>query len=222
MRPPRIPPMVRDLVQTTLSSFDGIEFTGLSRCPKCGGPLQGYDMRQKKFAVLREQEQDSIIMVRVKRFTCRTCRSLCYAGEPFYPDTRIGSPVIDIFSTLSTTMPPNRAARIIDALGIVVDRTTWRNYTGRNFGNIPTADVFGMRLPFSLLSLSTLAARIPEGGRIPGAEALAACGFPSAQRARPDRPPAAEKGRKRDEEEDEEERQTNVPEKNGGPKGAGE
>ncbi|MGD0081456.1 MAG: hypothetical protein ABSB80_12515 [Methanoregula sp.] len=215
MRPPRIPPMVRDLVQTTLSSFDGIEFTGLSRCPKCGGPLQGYDTRQKKFAVLREHDQEYTITVRVKRFTCKTCSSLCYADEPFYPDTRIGSPVVDIFSTLSTTMPPSRAARVIDAMGIVVDRTTWRNYAGRNFGDIPTADVFGMRLPFSLLSLSTLAARIPEGGRIPGAEALAACGFPSAQGASPDRPPAAEKGRKRDEEEDEEERQAQVPEENG-------
>ena len=105
----------------------------------------------------------------------------------------------------------SRAARVIDALGIVVDRTTWRNYAGRNFGDIPTADVFGIRLPFSLLSLSTLAAG-SRRGRITGAEALAACGFPSAHRARPDRPPAAEKGRKRDEEEDEEERQAQVPE----------
>ena len=204
MRPPRIPPMVRDLVQTTLSSFDGIEFTGLSRCPGCGGAVQGYDTRQKKFAVLREHDQEYTITIRVKRFTCKSCNSLCYAGEPFYPDTRIGSPVVDIFSTLSTTMPPSRAARVIDALGIVVDRTTWRNYTGRYFGEIPAADVFGMKLPFSLLSLSTLAARIPEGGRIPGAEALTACGFPSTRRALPDRSPAAEKGRKRDEQEEEE------------------
>jgi hypothetical protein len=198
--------MVRDLVQTTISSFDGIEFTGLSRCPRCGGPLQGYDTRQKKFAVLREHEQEYTITVRVKRFTCRRCKRLCYADEPFYPDTRIGSPVIDLFSTLATAMPSSRAARVIDAMGIVVDRTTWRNYAGRNFGDIPTADVFGMRLPFSLLSLSTLAARIPEGGRIPGAEALAACGFPSAQRAAAKMPVPVQERDDRDKKEEKEKR----------------
>ncbi len=206
MRPPRIPPMVRDLVQTTLSAFDGIEFTGLSRCPGCGGAVQGYDMKQKKFAVLREHEQEYTITVRVKRFTCRACRSLCYADEPFYPETRIGSPVIDLFYTLSTTMPPSRAARVLDALGIVVDRTTWRNYRGRYSGEIPAADVFGMKLPFSLLSLSTLAARVPEGGRITGAEALAACGFPSAQRAAAEMPVPVQERDDRDKKEEKEKR----------------
>jgi len=95
-------------------------------------------------------------------------------------------------------MSPARAARIIDAIGIIVDRTTWRNYAGRDFGEIPAVDVFGMHLPFSLLSLSALAARAGEGGCIKGAEALAACGFPSAHRAAPHRPLPAEEWNNRD------------------------
>jgi hypothetical protein len=200
MKPPRIPPMAADLIQAALFAFDGVEFAGLSICSACGGPVQGYDSRQKKFAVLREGDSERTISVQVKRFTCRACGRLCYAGEPFYPDTRIGSPVIDLFCTLSATMPPARAARVIDAIGIVVDRTTWRNYAGRNFGEIPAVDAFGMHLPFSLLSLSALAARAVEGGRIPGAEALAACGFPSAHRASPHRPLPPEERDERDKE----------------------
>ena len=40
-----------------------------------------------------------------------------------------------------------------------------------------------MRLPFSVLSLANLAALVPEGGRITGADVLAACGYPSGRRA---------------------------------------
>jgi hypothetical protein len=193
--------MAVDLIQTALSAFDGIEFNELVACPTCGGPVQGYDTRQKKFAMLREEERERTIMVRVKRFTCRVCGRLCYAGEPFYPGTRIGSPVIDLFCTLSATMRPARAARVIDAIGIVVDRTSWRNYAGRDFGEIAAVDAFGMHLPFSLLSLATLAARGGEGSCIPRAEALAACGFPSAHRAAPHRPPPPEERDERDKQE---------------------
>jgi hypothetical protein len=90
---------------------------------------------------------------------------------------------------------------VIDAIGIVVDRTSWRNYAGRDFGEIMAVDAFGMHLPFSLLSLSTLAARGGEGGRITGTEALAACGFPSAHRAAPHRPLPPEERDERDKQE---------------------
>jgi hypothetical protein len=196
--------MVTDLVQMAISAFDNVEFTGLSACPECGGPVQGYDSRWKKFAVLKEHEDEHVITVRVMRYTCRICKSLCYADEPFYPGTRIGSPVIDLFSTLSSALPPSRAARVIEAMGIIVDRTTWRNYAGRHLGAIPAADVFGMRLPMSVLSLSSLAASTGEGGRIMGAEALAACGFPSAHRAAL-HPPVAHKERDEGDEQDKEE-----------------
>jgi hypothetical protein len=172
--------MIKDLVQTALLVFDNLEFTSCAMCPRCGGPIQGYDTRTKKFATIMEDGRERVITVRVKRFTCRSCGSLCYADEPFYPGTRIGSPVIDLFTAFATTMPECRAARVIDALGISVDRTTWRNYTGPKFSAIPELDMFGMRLPVSVMMLSTLAVRYGETTPTDPQEVLRACGYPSA------------------------------------------
>jgi hypothetical protein len=47
MKPPRIPPLVTDIVQTALSSLDGMEFTAISSCPFCGGALQAHDSKKK-------------------------------------------------------------------------------------------------------------------------------------------------------------------------------
>jgi len=183
VRPPRIPPMVTDIIQTALSSLDGMEFTSIMSCPHCGGTVQGFDRKKKKFAVLREQTTERIITVQVKRFYCRTCGRLCYADEPFYPNTRIGSPIIDIFKSLSATMPASRAARVIDTLGIVVDRTTWRHYTTRKFPEIPVVDVFGMRLPMSVVLLSDLAVQSGESNPPDHAGVIEACGYPSQSRS---------------------------------------
>jgi hypothetical protein len=86
-----------------------------------------------------------------------------------------------------------------------------RKFARNRFGDIPTADVFGVRLPISIVSLSTLAARIGEGGCIEGAEALAACGFPSTHRAAFHIPPTTEERDERDEEYSKEERQMQEP-----------
>ena len=179
MHPPRIPPMIKDLVQTAVLLFDHLEFTTCSGCPQCGGAVQGYDTKTKKFATIKENEKERVITVRVKRFTCRSCGDLCYADEPFYPNTRIGSPVIDIFSSLSATMPSSRAARLIDALGISIDRTTWRNYTDMRFSDIPEVDMFGMRLPVCIMVLSNITARSSDLYHPDTQEILAACGYPS-------------------------------------------
>lgn len=182
MRPPKIPPMVTDIVQSAISAFDNLQFTTISACPHCGGKVQGYDTRQKKFALIRENGEERTICVRVKRFTCRDCRRLINADEPFYPDTRIGSIIVDLYFTLATTMPNSRAARVMEAMGIVVDRTTWRNYIGRRMPDIPYADVFGIRIPLSLIQVSTIAAQTKEGESVNSAETIAASGYPSSFR----------------------------------------
>lgn len=173
--------MMKDLLQTAILVFDDLEFSTCRGCPQCGGAVQGYDTRTKKFATIREDEKERNIMVRVRRFTCRSCGELCYADEPFYPNTRIGSPVIDIFSSLSAAMPASRAARVIDALGIRVNRTSWKNYTGRNYATMPAVDIFGMRLPVYLTVLSNIAARSDTISAPDTREILAACGYPSAR-----------------------------------------
>jgi len=183
MRKPRFPPMVTDIVQTALLACDGIEFSDLAACPSCGGEVCGYDTRKKQFAVIIENDKKRIIHILVKRFYCKSCSKLCYADEPFYPDTRIGSPVIDLCKTFAVTHPFSRTATYLSLMGIVIDRGSVRNYAQRTFGVIPTADIFGMHLPLSILSISSLAANIGEGSSIKGSDVLASCGFPSAHRA---------------------------------------
>jgi hypothetical protein len=186
MKSPRIPPLIIDIVQSGLLASEGIIFDNLETCPVCGGKVSGYDTKKKQFAVMLEGNTRHPVHVFVKRFSCRECHAICFADEPFYPDTRIGSPLVDLCRTLGTTMPFNRVAAHLLHLGIFIDRGTVRNYMNRSFPEIPTTDLFGIRLPPSIISLSELAARLGEGSRIPGTEALAACGFPSAYRAAPD------------------------------------
>lgn len=177
-----VPPMLADLTGNALVSMDGVKFTDLDACPSCGGPVTGHDMRAKRFAVILENGKERTIRVHVKRFYCRECGTLCYADAPFYPDTRLGSPIVDLCLLLSQQMPFNRVAQHLRAMRIVVDRGTIRNYASRDFGAIPATELFGLPLPLSLLNLS-ISAIGSERGPIVGAEALAACGFPSADRA---------------------------------------
>ena len=203
--------MVIDIVQTALSACDGIEFSNLAACPSCGGAVRGYDMRKKQFASIIENDKKRIIHIRVKRFYCKSCKRLFEADEPYYPDTRIGSPVIDLCVTLAATIPFTRTATYLSMMGIVIDRGSVRNYANRDFGTIPTADMFGMHLPLSILSISALAASAGEGRSIIGTEVLAACGFPSAHRAALHPLSTGKKGDKRQEEKAKKEQETDNP-----------
>ncbi len=178
MKKRRLPPLLSDLVQTTLISFDGVLFDQSGTCPHCGGNLSGYDVKKKQFALMMEGEQKRVVSVRVKRFLCHQCRQVSLAGQPFYPDTRIGSPVVDLCVTLSGTMPYSRVSSCLAEMGIIVDRWSVRNYVQKNHRMIPAADMFGVRVPLSIVSLSSLAVGIPES-RIDAQALLAACGNPS-------------------------------------------
>jgi hypothetical protein len=211
MRKPRIPPILVDLVQTALTACDGTYFDNRDVCPSCGGSLSGYDKKKKQFAVLIEGGERRPVHVIVKRFSCQMCKKICFADEPFYPGTRTGSPVVDLCLTLCRTMPFTRTAAYLEEMGIFVDRMTVRNFSRLAVPEIPTADVFSIHLPMSIISLSTLAAGLREGSCIEGAEALAACGFPSAHRAALHRPLTHEEGDHRDEEDNKEERHVQEP-----------
>jgi len=206
MKQLRIPPLLKDIVQSGLTTCDGMVFDSRDACPECGGTLSGYDTKKKQFVVIWEADEMRPIHVFVKRFTCRNCHTICFADEPFYHGTRIGSPIIDLCRAFGTAMPFNRIAVHLQFLGIVIDRGTVRNYMHRSFPDITTTNLFGITVPLSLLSLADLATRFGEGSRIPGTEALAACGFPSAYRTAPDRLFPPEQGNKRNEKKDKEER----------------
>jgi hypothetical protein len=215
MKKHRISPFLIDIVQSAILSCEGVVFDSRDTCPVCGGSLSGYDTKKKQFAIVVEKVMPHPINVFVKRFTCRTCHAICFAEEPFYPDTRIGSPVVDLSLTLAARMPFHRSAVFLEQLGIHVDRGTIRNYVLGKFPEIPSTDLFGILLPLSIISLSEISARRGEGSRIEGTEVLAACGLPSAHRAAPDHLLLKKEGSEREKEEDKEKRQAHHPEGNG-------
>jgi len=194
-----------------IMACDGIVFDTRSDCPFCGGRLSGYDTKKKQFAILKENDILVPVYVFVKRFTCRECHALCFADEPFYPATRIGSPLVDLCRALGATMPYNRVAAHLLHFGIVIDRGTVRNYALRTFPPVSTTDLFGIHLPLSILSLADLTTRFGEEGGIPGTETLAACGFPSAYRTTPDLRLSPEQGNERDKKDNKEKRQPERP-----------
>src|SRR5208337_94709 len=182
MKAPRIPPMLSTIVQAGLVAVDGVTFGEQVACPACGGPVSGYDTRKKVFAIIRENDRERTLRVTVKRFSCRSCGLICNADEPFYPGTRIGSPVVDLCLTLATMMPVNRTAAWLDAVDIIVDRTSCRQYVQKQVHIVPSTDLFGIRMPLSVISLSSVSSRAEKGSPVRGAEVLAACGFPSTHR----------------------------------------
>jgi hypothetical protein len=190
VKPPRILPIMTDIVQSAISAVDGVTFTGHSVCPACGGPLSGYDTKKKQFAHLLCDNKQKTLFVNVKRYYCRTCQRLCYADEPFYPDTRIGSVIIDLCIALSMTMPVNRVPAYLAAMGIFMDRSSCRHYVQHisschvriNARYLNIDDKSGVHLPLSVLTLSGLAIVLDEGSHIDESDVLAACEFPSAPR----------------------------------------
>jgi hypothetical protein len=210
MKQLRIPPLLVDIIQSGILACEGILFDSRDACPVCGGPVSGYDTRKKQFAVMLREGTPYPVHVYVKRFSCRECGMICFADEPFYRDTRHGSPVVDLCRTLSMALPFHRTHALMAQMGIVVDRGTVRNYARGSYPEIPTSDLFGVRIPLSIVSLSSLTAG--EGSRIKGAEALAACGFPSAYRAVPDLPSFPEKRDERDNQESDKKGKPKYPE----------
>ena len=173
-----IPPMVSDLILTALQFCDGIIFDRCDACPACGGEVSGYDLRTRRFAVIRENGEEHIITVDVKRFVCLRCNRTFLCDAPFYPDTRGGSPVVDLCITFAAMMPYYRVSAFLEDLGIIVDRETVRSYALRG-QSIATTDMFGIRIPVSVIHLASLAAAAGDGRGISGSDVLAACGYPS-------------------------------------------
>jgi hypothetical protein len=183
MRRIPIPPMLGDLIRTTLAAMDGVSFTDLTTCPRCAGPLRLHDRKEKRFARMLVGGEERNIHVLVSRFRCMSCGGFWYAREPFYEGVRFGIPVVDLAVVLSGIHPYHRTERILASLGILVDRGTIRLYAGRVQRPVPATGLLGIPLPISLLNLSNLVSRRPKGAPVTGAEVLGAIGLPPAHRA---------------------------------------
>lgn len=153
-RPVPIAPMMADMVRTGIAAVDGRVYENLDRCPSCGGGVLPHDFRVKRFATITTGSAVRAVRVRVKRYRCSRCGRLCYADSPFYPGTRHGAPVVELAAVLAERMPPGRAARTLEHLGIVLDRATVRSYAGLPLPPIVTTQLFGIPIPTSILHLS--------------------------------------------------------------------
>jgi hypothetical protein len=171
--------MLGGIVQAALKVCDGTEYFTRGSCSACGGTLSGYDTRAKRFALLRDEDGDHPVEVILHRAYCLSCGKIVHPEEPFYPGTRAGSPVIDLCRVFSETMPYGRVAARLGQLGIAVDRWSVRAYCRTPHIPPPAIAAFGLRLPVSVISLSSLTGSVHETGQICGEDILAACYHPS-------------------------------------------
>lgn len=175
----KIPSILSSVIISALTGIDEMEFSIIPECHYCRGPVRFHDIRAKRFATVIEDGQKRIITVRVHRFYCRDCGKLCYARAPFYPNTKFGSPVADLCMTLAQDHPFNHTARILQTIGVVVDRGTIRNFSGQELPKVSYAKIYGLPIPLSICYLSDLFSRATWHYQVTQEEVLEVCGFPT-------------------------------------------
>ncbi len=179
MRIRKIHPIITGIIHTALRTCEGVRFHPGPVCSSCGSHLSGYDERKKRFAILLEDEISRPLHIIIQRSYCHNCGMIAVPEEPFYPGTRIGSPVVDLCRSLSSTMPYSRVSTYLEMMGVQVNRWSARHYSCTPLPEVPAVELFGIQLPHSIISLSVLSVSL-EMPRAPGMEEiLAACNYPS-------------------------------------------
>jgi hypothetical protein len=169
--------------------------------------------------VLVDRDQRKEIVVLVARFRCRSCGRISSAQAPFYPDTRYGGPVVDLCVALGNTFSFSRVARILDAMGVHIDRGTVRNYASRDIRAVPFTEIYRIPVPMSVLRLSALVsekeASVTRAVLLPALSGIPAAG--AAEHLPPFRP----QGNKGDRNDHKKERVPHAPEHPAHKKGGG-
>jgi hypothetical protein len=171
--------MLTQVVRNALESCRGAEFFVGGSCRSCGGTLSGYDTRRKRFAILQDEKGRHPVEVIIHRAYCNSCGQVWVPEDPFYPGTRIGSPVVDLCRALSLTMSCGQVAARLAQMGIMVDRWSVRSYCTSPFQPPATIQAFGMHIPVSIITLSSLAGNQRNESPVQGEDVLAACRYPS-------------------------------------------
>lgn len=182
MRLRPLPPMITEVVHAALRACAETEYWNGPTCRVCGGPLTGYDARKKRFALLSDDDCEELIEVVIHRAYCRTCRKVMMPDEPFYPKTRIGSPVVDLCQTLSVSLSSGQVTAILNRMGLLVDRGSVRTYCSLPIPSPPAIAAFGMHIPVSIISLSALSGENRSERCLTGDDILAACSYPSREK----------------------------------------
>jgi len=134
-----------------------------------------HDMKQRRFSTVYSHEGEKHIYVYVKRFHCRDCGQLCYDKSPSYEKSRFGSPIVDLCLSLSQDHTFSHAAVLMNRMGIVINRGTVRKTVQSHSHTVQATDLFGMKLPDSLLALSTLVTTADPTVPLRGCDVLSAC-----------------------------------------------
>ncbi|MDO9326105.1 MAG: hypothetical protein Q7T80_14235 [Methanoregula sp.] len=178
MRMHKIHPLLTGIIHTALQACEGIRFHSGDTCRYCGSPQSGYDERKKRFAILLKDDLPCPVHVIIQRSHCRSCGKISEPSEPFYAGTRVGSPVVDLCRSLTVTMPYSRVSTCLERMGVQVDRWSVRHYAQMPLPEVPSLELFGMQIPQSIVSLSTVAVS-PEGpGPLDMDDVLLACNYP--------------------------------------------
>lgn len=183
MRLRPLPSLLTGIVQAALRVCNQTEYHVQGPCRSCGGILSGYDRRFKRFAILSGNAGDEKIEVILHRSYCRTCGRIWTPEGPFYSGFRAGSPVVDLCRSLSQTMPHGRVATRLGEIGVRVDRWSVHSYCSVPFSPPPTLQIFGLNIPISIISLSSLSECMDQNGHIKGEDVLAACFCPQGESA---------------------------------------
>jgi len=72
-------------------------------------------------------------------------------------------------------------------MGVLVDRWSIRHYAMTPLPEVPSVEVFGMQIPVSIISISSLAGFARAPGSIDMEDILMACNYPSITRLPPER-----------------------------------
>jgi hypothetical protein len=174
-----LPPMLTNIVLAALQVCEGTEYHVEGSCKSCSGTLSGYDTRTKRFAIICDDGDDHTVEVFLHRSYCLTCGRIWLPEEPFYPGTRVGSPIVDLCRAFSATMSCGQVATRLGQMGVKVDRWSVRAYCCLPYAPPQSVAVFGMNVPVSIISLSSLSG-IPGDSRYARSrDVLTACNYPS-------------------------------------------
>jgi len=155
MRPVLIPPMVAEIVYNACTGVEGAVFDMVPSCP-CGGKVHIHDTIKRRFSRVISGGTIKDIHVLVKRFICGECGLLIASPAPFYEKTRYGAPVIDLCLTIARNHPYYQTARILEQMGIIIDRGTVRNLVLHHNHAVEAGFFIRLLIPVSVISLSSL------------------------------------------------------------------
>jgi hypothetical protein len=171
--------MFGELIITALCGVSNMIFLDPPPCPICHNAsrktLVDHDTLKRRFATVIIGGEKIRLTVSVKRYICKQCGHVVSARSPFYPNTRLGSPVVDLAISLASRYSFYQTSQIMEMLNISISRSAIRTLAQNREWNITTVPLSGLLLPASLLSLGTL--MNTSHGRLTHEDVLIACGF---------------------------------------------